>query len=117
MKPRECRAVGMGQVRKATKAPAASDDAAATIEDGVNRYGVHQGKRKGTVGSDAETIFRNADKQIKGLRALEQAARQDKTQDAKSRSEIIADLRKQMREVQEAARKAYRDLKNREPTF
>ncbi|UEM08989.1 hypothetical protein J4G43_030080 [Bradyrhizobium barranii subsp. barranii] len=59
----------MGQVRKAMKAPAASDDAAATIEDGVNRYGVHQGKRKGTVGSDAETIFRNADKQIKGLRA------------------------------------------------
>lgn len=107
---------GMAQVRKAMKAPAANDDAAATIEEGTNRFGVHQGKRRGTVGSDAETVFRNTDKQIKGLRALEQAARQDKTMDSKTRSETIAGLRQQMREVQEQARKAYRDIKQREPT-
>jgi hypothetical protein len=108
---------GMAQVRKAMKAPAASDDAASTIEEGSNRFGVHQGRRKGTVGSDAETIFRDADKQIKGLRALEGAARADKTMDAKTRSDTIADLRNQMRQVQEEARKAYRELKKREPTF
>jgi N12 class adenine-specific DNA methylase len=108
---------GMAQVRKAMKAPAASDDAAKTIEEGANRYGLQQGKRRGTVGSDAETIFRNADKQIKGLRALEQAARQDKTLDTKSRAETIKDLRQQMRDVQEAARKAYREIKKRESSF
>ncbi|WP_196236020.1 LPD38 domain-containing protein [Bradyrhizobium japonicum] len=108
---------GMAQVRKAMKAPAASDDAATTIEEGGNRYGLHQGKRRGTVGSDAETIFRNADKQLKGLRALEQSTRQDKTMDSKARSEAIAGLRQQMREVQEQARKAYREIKKREPTF
>ncbi|GLR94852.1 MULTISPECIES: hypothetical protein [Bradyrhizobium] len=36
-----------------------------------------------------------------------------KTQDAKSRSELINDLRRQMREVQEKARKAYREIKRR----
>lgn len=108
---------GMAQVRKAMKAPAASDDAAATIEEGGNRYGLRQGKRRGTVGSDAETIFRNADKQLKGLRALEQATRQDKTMDSKARAEAIAGLRQEMREVQEQARKAYREIKKREPSF
>jgi hypothetical protein len=37
----------------------------------------------------------------------------DKTQDAKCRSELINDLRRQMREVQEKARKAYREIKQR----
>ena len=37
----------------------------------------------------------------------------DKTQDAKSRSELINDLRREMREEQENARKAYWEIKQR----
>ncbi|KYK46407.1 hypothetical protein A1D31_32415 [Bradyrhizobium liaoningense] len=41
----------------------------------------------------------------------------DKTQDAKSRSELINDPRGQLREVQEKARKAYREIRRRQQTL
>ncbi|WP_213287600.1 LPD38 domain-containing protein [Bradyrhizobium sp. sGM-13] len=111
---------GMAQVRKAMKADIngpQGDAAAETIEKGGNEFGVKQGKRKGTVSSDAEKIFRDADKELKDLRRQEKAARNDPSMDRKARADLIAIIRENMRQVQEEARKAYREIKQREAAF
>jgi hypothetical protein len=69
------------------------------------------------VSSDAEAIFRAADKELKDLRQQERAARADKTMDSAAREILIKDIRENMRQVQDEARKAYREIKSREPTF
>ncbi|MCA1458106.1 hypothetical protein I6F35_33775 [Bradyrhizobium sp. BRP22] len=112
---REAVQKGMARVRKAMKADAKNDDAAATIEEGSNRFGVHQGKRKGSVSSDAEAIFRNADKELKDLRRQEQEARADPALTRKERADLIATIRENMAQVQQEARRAYRDLKQAAP--
>jgi N12 class adenine-specific DNA methylase len=111
---------GMASVRKAMKADIngpQGDDAAATVEDGGNKYGVQQGKKKGTVTSEAEQIFRKADKELKDLREQERAARNDRGMPRAAREQLIKDIRENMRQIQEEARKAYKAIKAREPTF
>ena len=104
---------GHGAGSQATKADIngpQGDAAATTVEKGDNELGVHQRKRKDTVTPDAETIFRNADKELKDLRRQEQEARHDRA----ARVQRIKDIRENMRQVQDEARKAYRKLKERE---
>lgn len=108
---------GMAAYRKAGKASASNDDAAAMMEEGATKYGAGAGKRKGTVTSEAEQIFRKADKELKELREQERAARNDKTMPKAAREQLIKDIRENMRQVQEEARRFYKGLKNREATF
>lgn len=111
---REAVLTGMGQVRKATKADMSGPNggaATSTIEDGVNKFGARAGKKAGTVTSDAEKVFRETDKELKALRQQEKEARNDPAMDRKARESAIKAIRESMREVQERARKAYREIR------
>lgn len=111
---REAVQAGMGQVRKAIKADpngANADAAASTIEEGAAKYGARAGKKAGTVTSDAERVFRETDKELKALRVWEKAIRNDVAMDRKAREAAIKGIRERMREVQERARKAYREIR------
>ncbi|MFA5951549.1 MAG: LPD38 domain-containing protein [Hyphomicrobium sp.] len=110
---REAVQTGMGQVRKAIKADpsgANADAAASTIEEGAAKYGARAGKKAGTVTSDAEKVFRETDKELKALRGWEKVVRNDAALDRKARETAIKGIRERMREVQERARKAYREI-------
>lgn len=72
---------------------------------------------QGTVGSDAEGVFRKADKELKDLRDQEQQVRRDATMSRAAREQLIKDIRENMRQVQDEARKANQEIKRREPTF
>ncbi len=88
---REAVQKGMSQVRKAMKSDAngpKADDAFATIEDGKKKFGAKDGKRKGTVTSDA-----------------------DPTMSRKEKSDLVTIIRENMRQVQEETRQAYRKMR------
>lgn len=106
---------GMSQVRKALKTDTTSpkaDDAASTIEGGKAQFGVKDGKRKGTVTSDAEALFRAADKEIKELRGQESTVRADPTMNRAEKAKLIDTIRTNIRQVQEETRGKYRKLKD-----
>ncbi len=108
---------GMARVRRALKNdnPRRSDDARRTVERGYERFDVQPGKRKGTIRSEAESIFRDAQKELKDLRNQEAQVRADPELDRKAKNDLIETIRENMRQVQDEARKAYRQIRQLEP--
>jgi hypothetical protein len=66
---------------------------------------------RSTVTSDVEAIFRKADKEIKGLRGQESAARANATMNRAARTQLIETIRENIRQVQEEARRDYRKIR------
>lgn len=104
---------GMARVRRALEDddPRRADDARKTVEGGYDRFDIQPGKKKGSIRSDAESIFRDAQKELKDLRGQEAQVRSDPKMDRKARNDLIENIRENMRQVQDEARKAYRQIK------
>jgi hypothetical protein len=83
----------------------------------MHQFGVHEGKRRGTISSDAEAIFRKADKEPNDLRRQEQEARNDPSLSRKQRTDLIAIIREDMHQMQNEGRKTYRQIKEQAPAF
>ncbi|HWW46329.1 MAG TPA: LPD38 domain-containing protein [Xanthobacteraceae bacterium] len=104
---------GMARVRRALNNddPAKDADARRTIEDGYQRFDIRPGKRKGTIASDAEATFREATKELSDLRGQEAQVRADPKMSRKEKADLIEIIRDNMQQVQNEARKAYREMR------
>ncbi|HWW46262.1 MAG TPA: hypothetical protein VNZ94_00285 [Xanthobacteraceae bacterium] len=104
---------GMARVRRAlnNEDPIKDTDARRTIEDGYQRFDIRPGKRKGTIASDAEATFREATKELSDLRGQEAQVRADPKMGQKEKADLIEIIRDNMRQVQNEARKAFREMR------
>lgn len=103
---------GMARVRRALKEedPAKAGDARTTVEKGYERFDIRPGKRKGSISSEAEAVFRDAQKELKDLRSQESQVRADAKMTRKEKADLIEIIRDNMRQVQNEARRAYREM-------